>query len=204
MLKCPSREPIRILPSHHNDSNFRSSLDRNEDTVEQTQQTALNGLYLIPSIRTTKSKPSSTTTAKKGKTKRKPSSTLLPHWQRSARAKRRRGKDETSDEDPERKRFKKASECGGAKKLLPSLLSWKKYTYTCMKQIFHTALVYRVRFILGTYLKWRKQKDNHGIESLPTSLAFTLPHASSLYQYQSAVAHTLYSASNFLFFRKIF
>ena len=31
------------------------------------------------------------------------------------------------------------------------------------------------------YLKWREQKEEHGIQSLPITLAFTLPHASSLY-----------------------
>ena len=31
------------------------------------------------------------------------------------------------------------------------------------------------------YLKWTQEKQNHGAESLPTSLLFTLPHASALF-----------------------
>ena len=31
------------------------------------------------------------------------------------------------------------------------------------------------------YLKWTHTKENHGAESLPTSLLFTIPHASSLF-----------------------
>ena len=31
------------------------------------------------------------------------------------------------------------------------------------------------------YLKWESMKSDHGVEALPTSLAHTLPHASSYY-----------------------
>ena len=31
------------------------------------------------------------------------------------------------------------------------------------------------------YLKWKKQTEDHGEESLPTTLLFTLPHSSSLF-----------------------
>ena len=39
------------------------------------------------------------------------------------------------------------------------------------------------------YLKWRQEKQDHGEQSLPTSLMFTLPHASSLFPNITELLH---------------
>ena len=41
------------------------------------------------------------------------------------------------------------------------------------------------------YLKWRQKKQEHGQQSLPTSLSFTLPHASSLFPNITELLHIL-------------
>ena len=53
------------------------------------------------------------------------------------------------------------------------------------------------------YLKWREQKEEHGIQSLPTNLAFTLTSCfSPLPEHPSPVTHTLYSFRKFLFLER--
>ena len=126
LRKCVSQKHRSNIPAENPKEYFRRLitipildhlLAEMETRFSKHQQTAINGIYLIPSIITTKSLGEITS------------------------------------------KFTELEEMYG--KDLPHSSSLQSEVHSW-------------------YLKWREQKEENGTQSLPTNLAFTLPHASAL------------------------
>ena len=144
----PSNASLKGPPAENPKEYFRRTitipildhlLAEMETRFSKHQQTAIYGLYLIPSIMTTKSLREITS------------------------------------------KFTELEEMYGEDLPHSSSLQSEVHSWYLMygEDLPHSSSLQSE--VHSWYRKWREQKEEHGIQSLPTNLTFTLPHASALY-----------------------